>query len=115
MHEEYGDGAPLTNTHLFGMTQAVMFAQVLKSAGEDLTRQSLIDALETQEWRGPGLVPFSSSGDDHGGHQGVYVTQYSEGDEIELVQGARVTDRSGGSVEEIDFERLSPEELDFHD
>ncbi|WP_116248140.1 ABC transporter substrate-binding protein [Nocardiopsis sp. FIRDI 009] len=115
VHEEYGDGGPLTNTHLFGMTQAVMFAQVLKSAGEDLTRQSLIDALETQEWRGPGLVPFSSSGDDHGGHQGVYVVQYSAGDDIEMVQGPRVTDRSGGPVEEPDFARLSPEELDFHD
>ncbi|MEV2278264.1 ABC transporter substrate-binding protein [Nocardiopsis sp. NPDC049922] len=115
VHEEYGDGGPLTNTHLFGMSQAVMVAQVLRSAGEDLTRRSLVDALEAQEWRGPGLVPFSSSGDDHGGHQGVYVVRYGDGGEIEMVQDARVTDRAGGPIEESDFERLPPEELDFHD
>lgn len=115
VYEEYGDGGPVTNTHVFGMTQAVMFAQVLKSAGEDLTRQSLIDALETQEWQGPGYTPFSSSDGDHGGHQGVYVVQYKSGGDIEMVQEARVTDREGGPIEEVDFERLSPEDLPFHD
>ena len=115
VYDEYGDGGAPTNTHVFGMTQAVMFAQVLKSAGEDLTRQSLIDALETQEWQGPGYTPFSSSDGDHGGHQGVYVVQYKSGGDIEMVQEARVTDRDGGPVEEVDFERLSPEDLPFHD
>ncbi|MFE1166325.1 ABC transporter substrate-binding protein [Nocardiopsis sp. NPDC058789] len=115
VYEEYGHGGPPTNTHMFGMTQAVMFAQVLKSAGRDLTRQSLVDALETQEWRGPGHTPFSSSEGDHGGHQGVYVVRYQSGGAIEMVQEARVTDREGGPVEEVDFERLSPEDLPFHD
>jgi ABC-type branched-subunit amino acid transport system substrate-binding protein len=113
--EEYGEDAPLTNTHLFGMTQAVMFSQALMAAGEDLTRQSLIDALESQEWQGPGLVPFSSSDGDHGGHQGVYVVQYGAGNDIEMVQEARVTDNEGGPIEETDFERATPEELVFHD
>ncbi|WP_026116276.1 ABC transporter substrate-binding protein [Nocardiopsis valliformis] len=115
VYDEYGDGGPVTNTHVFGMTQAVMFAQVLKSAGEDLTRQSLIDALETQEWQGPGYTPFASSDGDHGGHEGVYVVQYQSGGDIEMVQEARVTDREGGPIEEVDFERLSPEDLPFHD
>ncbi|MFD6949003.1 ABC transporter substrate-binding protein [Nocardiopsis sp. TSRI0078] len=115
VYEEYGEGGTLTNTHVFGMTQAVMFAQVLKSAGEDLTRQSLIDALESQEWQGPSPVPFASSGDDHGGHQGVYVVQYQEGGSIEMVQDPRVTDREGGPIEETDFQALGPDELDFHD
>lgn len=114
VHEEYGEDVPLTNTHVFGMTQAVMFAQVLKSAGEDLTRQSLVDALEAQEWRGPSPLPFSSGGGDHGGHQGVYVLRYEAGGAIEMVQEPRVTDREGGAVEAVDFEPLGPEELDFH-
>ncbi|WP_159941663.1 MULTISPECIES: ABC transporter substrate-binding protein [unclassified Nocardiopsis] len=113
--EEYGEGGTLTNTHVFGMTQAVMFAQVLKSAGQDLTRQALIDALESQEWQGPSPVPFSSSDGDHGGHQGVYVLQYQAGGSIEMVQEPRVTDREGGEIEETDFEPLGPGELDFHD
>ncbi|MEE2039691.1 ABC transporter substrate-binding protein [Nocardiopsis sp. CT-R113] len=115
VYGEYGEGETVTNTHVFGMTQAVMVAQVLKSAGEDLTRQSLVDALESQEWQGPGLLPFSSSGGDHGGHEGVYVVQYQAGGTFEMVQGPRVTDREGGDIEETDFERLSPEALDFHD
>lgn len=115
VYEEYGHGGPPTNTHMFGMTQAVMFAQVLKSAGEDLTRQSLVDALETQEWQGPGFTPFSSSEGDHGGHQGVYVVRFEAGGAIEMVQEARVTDRGDGPVEEVDFERLSPQDLPFHD
>ncbi|MFJ9556107.1 ABC transporter substrate-binding protein [Nocardiopsis sp. NPDC101807] len=115
VYGEYGEGETVTNTHVFGMTQAVMVAQVLRSAGQDLTRQSLVDAMEAQEWQGPGLLPFSSSGGDHGGHQGVYVVQYQAGGTIEMVQGPRVTDREGGAIEETDFERLPPEELDFHD
>lgn len=114
IYGEFGEGETVTNTHVFGMTQAVMVAQVLKSAGEDLTRQSLIDALEVQEWQGPGLLPFSSSGGDHGGHQGVYVVQYQAGGTMEMVQEPRVTDREGGPIEETDFVPLSPEELDFH-
>ncbi|MBR8743962.1 ABC transporter substrate-binding protein [Nocardiopsis sp. MG754419] len=115
IYEEYGEGGPVTNTHVFGMTQAVMFAQVLMSAGEDLTRRSLIEAMDEQEWRGPGSVPFSSSDGDHGGHEGVYVVQYQEGGAIEMVQEPRVTDREGGAIEETDFEPLMPEELPFHD
>ncbi len=115
IYEEYGEGDPITNTHIYGMTQAVMFAQVLMSAGPDLTRQALIDALEEQEWQGPGAVPFSSSGGDHGGHQGAYIVQYQEGGNMEVLQEARVTDRDGGPIEEVDFTPLSPEELVFHD
>ncbi|MFL1378232.1 MULTISPECIES: ABC transporter substrate-binding protein [unclassified Nocardiopsis] len=115
VYEEYGEDDPLTNTHLYGMSQAVMFAQVLMSAGPDLTRQALIDALEEQEWQGPGSVPFVSSGGDHGGHQGAYVVQYNKGNKVEMLQEARVTDRDGGLIEEVDFTPLSPDELVFHD
>lgn len=115
IYEEYGEDTPITNTHVFGMTQAVMFAQALKAAGEDLTRQSLIDTMESMEWQGPSPVPFSSADGDHGGHQGVYVLEYQAGGDIEIIQDTRVTDREGGPNEEIDFEALSPDELVFHD
>ncbi|WP_017571067.1 ABC transporter substrate-binding protein [Nocardiopsis halotolerans] len=115
VYEEYGEGGTVTNTHVFGMTQAVMFAQVLMSAGEDLTRQALVDALENQEWRGPSPVPFASGDGDHGGHQGVYVVRYESGGSIEMIQDPRVTDREGGDIEETDFAPLGPDELVFHD
>ncbi|WP_040704496.1 ABC transporter substrate-binding protein [Nocardiopsis salina] len=116
VYEEYGGEDPITNTHIFGMSQAVMFAQALKSAGPDLTRQALVDALETEEWRGPGFVPFASSDGDHGGHEGVFVVQHQLDGTQDWVQEARVTDREDGPIEQVeDFDRAMPDELEFHD
>ncbi|MFV2195228.1 ABC transporter substrate-binding protein [Nocardiopsis sp. LOL_012] len=109
------DSEVLTNTHVFGMTQAVMFSQALLEAGEDLDRQALIDTLHTIEWQGPSPVPFTSSEDDRGGHQGVYVVQYQAGGDIEMIQETRITDNAGGPIEETDFTELAPSELVFHD
>ena len=117
IHEEYGEGE-LTNTRIYGMVQAVMFARALKAAGENPTRQSLVDAVEAMDWNGPGLVPFASSADDHGGHAGVLVQQYKAGEDggtLERLQEPRVTDREGGEIVPAEHERLTPEEYDFHD
>lgn len=115
VHEEYGQDQ-LTNTRIYGMVQAVMFAKALKAAGEDPTRQSLVEAVEAMEWSGPGLVPFASSADDHGGHAGVLVQQYAaDEDTMERLQEPMVTDREGGEIVPAEFERIGPEEYDFHD
>lgn len=115
VYEEYGETETITNTHVFGMMQAVMFAEVLMANGEDLTRQSLIDTLESHEWNGPSNVPFASGDGDHGGHEGVFMVQYQEGGQIDVIQEPRVTDREGGEIEEVSVEPLSPEEMVFHD
>ena len=117
IHEEYGEGE-LTNTRIYGMVQAVMFAKALKAAGENPTRKSLIEAVENMEWQGPGLVPFASSADDHGGHAGVLVQQYQAGEDggtMKRLQEPMVTDREGGEISPVDYERVGPDEYDFHD
>ncbi|KUP97230.1 ABC transporter substrate-binding protein [Thermobifida cellulosilytica] len=117
VHDKYGEGE-LTNTRIYGMVQAVMFAKALKAAGENPTRQSLLDAVESMEWNGPGLVPFASTAEDRGGHAGVLVQQYREGDGegvMEQLQEPMVTDRDGGEIVPADFDRLGPDEYDFHD
>src|SRR5699024_7664851 len=113
--EEYGATETITNTHVFGMMQAVMFAEVLMANGEDLTRQSLVDTLESHEWNGPSRVRFASSDGDHGGHEGVFMVQYQEGGQIDVIQDPRVTDREGGENGEVSVEPLSPDELVLHD
>lgn len=113
--EEYGGEAPLTNTTVYGMAQAVMFAQVLKAAGPDLTRQALIDALQEREYKGPGLVPFSTAADDHAGFTGAFVSEYQADGQPEMQQEPMVTDREGGEIAVVDFERPLPEEIDFYD
>src|SRR5699024_2800947 len=108
IYDEYGETETTTNTHVFGMMQAVMFAEVLMANGEELTRQSLIDTMESHDWNGPSNVPFTSSDGDHGGHQGVFLVQYQEGGQIDVVQEPRVTDREGGDIEEASVDPLTP-------
>ncbi|GAA3751508.1 ABC transporter substrate-binding protein [Spinactinospora alkalitolerans] len=116
IHAEYvGDEAPLSNTMIYGMVQATMFAQVAKAVGPDLNRQSLLGALESREWSGPGTVPFASGADDHGGFAGASVTRFRAGEEPEVLQEARVTDSGGGEITGFDLERPAPDEVEFFD
>ncbi len=114
IHDEYGEG-PLTNTTIYGMVQATIFAQVLMAAGEDLTRQSLIDALGAKEWTGPGLVPFASSPKDHGGFAGARVIEFRAGEAPKVLQEPMVTDRDGGEVTETELDRPGPDDVKFFD
>ncbi|GAA1784053.1 ABC transporter substrate-binding protein [Streptomonospora arabica] len=116
IYDEYADSdRPMTNTTVYGMVQATLMSKALMAAGEDPTRQSLIDAVHGQDWSGPGLVPFASSEDDHGGYSGALVMEFRAGKEPETLQEARVTDNAGGEITEAgDVERPSPEEFGFH-
>ncbi|MDA0565636.1 ABC transporter substrate-binding protein [Streptomonospora sp. S1-112] len=115
IYDEYADSeSPMTNTTVYGMVQATMMAQALMAAGEDLTRQSLIDAVESQDWAGPGMVPFASTPEDHGGFGGALVSQFHAEDEPEVLQEARVTDREGGDITEAEVERPDPGEVEFY-
>ncbi|RNL87456.1 ABC transporter substrate-binding protein [Halostreptopolyspora alba] len=105
------EDVPFSNTTIYGMVQAVKFAQVLENAGEDLTRQALIDALDEDDYPGPGLVPFTTASDNHAGYTGTYVSRYSEGGDVEVLQEVRVTDNEDGPIEEFDLERPGPDEI----
>ncbi|PSK98135.1 amino acid/amide ABC transporter substrate-binding protein (HAAT family) [Murinocardiopsis flavida] len=115
IHEDHNKDGAFTNTTVYGMVQATLFAQVLKEAGRDLTRQSLLDALESREWAGPGLVPFAASKDDHGGFAGAMVTRFHAGGEPETLREPKVTDREGGAISGFELERPDPGETEFFD
>lgn len=115
VHEDHGKDGAFTNTTVYGMVQATLFAQVLKEAGRDLTRQTLVDALESREWAGPGLVPFASSKDDHGGFAGALVTRFRAGDEPETLREPMVTDTGDGEITGFELDRPTPEEAEFFD
>lgn len=112
VYDEYVDPeVPFSNTTVYGMVQATKFAMVLEAAGEDLTRQALIDALDEDNYSGPGLVPFSTAPDNHAGYTGAYISEYSEGGDVEVLQEVRVTDNGDGEIEEFDLERPGPDEV----
>jgi len=71
-----GDG-PLTNFHIYGMSQAYTFVQALVAAGEDLTREGIIAALEEQggDFAGPNLAPYRYSADSHLGVSGMRIAE----------------------------------------
>ncbi len=111
IHEEYNEGTPFTDTTVYGMVQAVLFAQVLMETGPDLTRESLLATLNSREWTGPGLVPFNATEDDHSGYAGVMVVQHHAGEEPEVLQEPMVTDSGGGEILPFELDRPAPDEV----
>ena len=58
INDEYNDGAPFTGNTIFGMSVGYPFAEALAKAGEDPTRESLVEALEGGQLKGNGIVPL---------------------------------------------------------
>lgn len=80
--DEYGEeGEPLTNYRIYGMSQAYTLVQALQAAGDDLTREGVVAAIEEAggDFEGPGLAPFRYSGDSHLGISGMRVVQLEGG------------------------------------
>ncbi|WP_435113196.1 ABC transporter substrate-binding protein [Nocardiopsis synnemataformans] len=111
IHEQYNEGTPFTDTTVYGMVQAVLFAQVLMRTGPDLTRESLLATLNSHEWTGPGLVPFNATENDHSGYAGVMVVQHHAGEEPEVLQEPMVTDSGGGQILPFELDRPAPDEV----
>ncbi|HXH76936.1 ABC transporter substrate-binding protein [Nocardioides sp.] len=79
--DEHGQDGELTNYRIYGMSQAYAFVQALESAGEDLTREGLVEAIEEggTEWEGPQLAPFRYSAESHMGIAGVRLVEIAGG------------------------------------
>jgi ABC-type branched-subunit amino acid transport system substrate-binding protein len=98
IHDKYDEKAPFDGNVLYGMAAAYTFAATLKAAGDNPTRQDLVDTLEAGKVRpGPGLVPFRYSKDDHGGFAGVQMGQIKDG-KLQLFGDRLVTDPESGPI-----------------
>jgi hypothetical protein len=109
---EHGEeGEELTNYHVYGMSQAFTLVQALQAAGQNPTRDSLIEAVEQAggEWEGPGRAPFRYSEDSHLGISGMSVVQI-KGDTTTELAPVQVTDIGDAEIEEYDGEPTSPPE-----
>ncbi|WP_134764791.1 ABC transporter substrate-binding protein [Nocardioides sp. 1609] len=72
--DEHGADGELTNYRIYGMSQAYAFVQALAAAGEDLTRDGLVEAVEgLGDAEGPQLAPFRYGADSHLGISGMRV------------------------------------------
>ena len=81
VHDQYDASAPFDGNVAFGMGSAYTLVQALQAAGKNLTRQSLVNAVNNlgASWKGPGLVPFRYSKTNHGGYAGVQMGQIKGG------------------------------------
>jgi ABC-type branched-subunit amino acid transport system substrate-binding protein len=81
IHDQYDKQAPFDGNVEYGMANAYTLVQALQAAGKDLTRQSIVQAIEQQgaKWTGPGLVPYRYSTTDHGGFKGTQIGHIKNG------------------------------------
>ncbi|WP_306204260.1 ABC transporter substrate-binding protein [Actinoplanes sp. RD1] len=78
-HDQYNAGAEFDNNVVYGMSVAYLFVQSLQAAGQDLTRDGLVGAVEKGGFQGPGLVPLRFSADDHSGYGGEQLSRVQGG------------------------------------
>ncbi|HWB68286.1 MAG TPA: ABC transporter substrate-binding protein [Mycobacteriales bacterium] len=70
---KYDPKAPLDGNTEYGMAAAYTFVQALQAAGQNPTRQSLVQAVEQSHFTGPALVPFAYSSSSHAGMTGTQM------------------------------------------
>jgi hypothetical protein len=77
IHQQYDSSAPFDGNVEYGMANAYTLVQALQAAGKNLTRQALVNAVETHggSWKGPGIVPFRYTKTQHGGYGGVQMAK----------------------------------------
>jgi branched-chain amino acid transport system substrate-binding protein len=101
--DEHGGEEELTNYRVYGMSQAYTFVQALQAAGENLTREGLVEAIEKAgaDFEGPGVAPFRFSADSHMGISGMQLVEIRGGIGEELTP-VLVTDIGDAPIEEDD-------------
>ncbi len=81
IHDQYDANQPFDGNTVYGMSAGYLFTQALKGAGKNLTRQSIVNALNSKgsSYKGPGLVPLGFSSSNHGGYQGAQIAMVNNG------------------------------------
>ena len=108
---EHGDGKPMSNFRIYGMAQAYTFVAALQAAGEDLTREGIVEALEQSgsDFEGPWLAPLDYSEESHRGISGLSVGQL-EGTAYKELVPVQTTDADDAPIEAFDGEESTPTE-----
>jgi ABC-type branched-subunit amino acid transport system substrate-binding protein len=107
IHDQYDAKAPFDGNVEYGMASAYTFAQALKNAGKNPTRQSIVNAVEQGGFTGPGLVPFRYSKSEHGGYGGGQIATIKNGQIV--VQGKpMVTDPGTGAITVSNMKEAAP-------
>jgi branched-chain amino acid transport system substrate-binding protein len=116
--DAHGKKGDLTNYRIYGMSHAYAFVQALQAAGEDLTREGIIEVLEENgpDMVGPQLAPFRFSADSHMGISGMRLVKLKGTSSEPLTPvlttdlgDAEITEDSSGQAEDAPPESGIPE------
>ena len=99
INTEYNNDAPFDGNTVYGMSVAYLFAEALAAAGENPTRESLIEAIGSGDLTGNGVVPLSFGKNSHTAFMGVGITSVNEGVQ-DFVGTTYVSDGSGKVTKE---------------
>jgi ABC-type branched-subunit amino acid transport system substrate-binding protein len=107
IHDKYIPKIPWDGNVLYGEALAYTFAEALVQAGDNPTRQGVVDAIESGKLKGPGLVPFRFSKDSHAGFTGESLAVIKGG---KLVEEGKplTTDDGSGQISETSFSPGDP-------
>jgi hypothetical protein len=97
IHDQYIPKLPWDGNVLYGEALAYTFAEALQMAGENPTRQGIVDAIKSGKLKGPGLVPFRYGEDSHAGFTGEALAEIKGGKLVEEGE-PQVTDSGSGDV-----------------
>jgi ABC-type branched-subunit amino acid transport system substrate-binding protein len=100
VRDKYAKSLPWDGNVAYGMALAYTFVQALQAAGDNPTRQSIVDVLENGGLKGPGVTPFRYSKDSHAGFTGTRMGIIKNG--AVVPQGtALTTDDGDGSIQPV--------------
>ncbi|PWC06608.1 ABC transporter substrate-binding protein [Mycetocola zhujimingii] len=105
INAEYNDDAPFDGNTVYGMSVGYLFAEALAAAGEDPTRESLIEAISSGDLEGNGVVPLSFGDDSHAAFMGVGITTVDGG--VQDFVGSTYVSDGKGKVSKDDVEPVS--------
>lgn len=97
IHDRFEPQTPFDGNTAYGMAAAYTFAQALKNAGPNPTRQGIVNAVNAGLAQGPGIVPFRYSRQSHAGFTGAQIGTVSGG-RIVLSGPPLTTDDGNGPI-----------------
>jgi ABC-type branched-subunit amino acid transport system substrate-binding protein len=97
IHDQYDTGQPFDANAVYGMSVAYNLIQALQKAGHDLTRQGLVDIVNSSTFTGPGLLPLEFTTSDHAGYKGEQMAKFSA-TAVTLFGPVYKATNTGGSV-----------------
>lgn len=107
INTDYNDGATFDGNTVYGMSVGYLFAEALAAAGDDPTRESLLEAITSGELQGNGVLPLAFGADSHAAYSGVGITEVVDG--VQDFVGPVYVSDGEGAVTEQDAEPVALE------